>query len=91
MIALHNLFDGVTAAQLGAFGVGLAGPAQHRALLTPRPPAVIVAYPLVPWIGVMAAGFCFGRVYRLPPERRRTLLLRLGPGADRRLRRCSAR
>jgi uncharacterized membrane protein len=27
---------------------------------------------------VMASGFCFGRIYRLPPERRRRLLLGIG-------------
>jgi uncharacterized membrane protein len=41
-------------------------------------PVVIVAYPLIPWIGVMAAGFCFGRVYRLPSDQRAPLLIRLG-------------
>lgn len=77
MIALHNLFDGVTPAQLGAYG-WLWQVLHAPGLLTAGPPLVIVAYPLVPWIGVMAAGFCFGRVYRLPPERRRTLLIGSG-------------
>src|SRR5262249_58419465 len=45
--------------------------------LWPRP-AVIVAYPLVPWIFVMSLGLCLGGVYRLPAERRRLLLVRLG-------------
>jgi uncharacterized membrane protein len=39
---------------------------------------LFVAYPLVPWIGVMAAGYCLGRVYRLPAEQRRRLLLWAG-------------
>ncbi len=79
MIALHNLLDGVQAARFGAFAwVWQILHQQGLWLPFGGGPAVIVAYPLVPWIGVMAAGFCFGRVYRLPPERRRTLLLRLG-------------
>jgi uncharacterized membrane protein len=41
---------------------------------------VITAYPLLPWTAVMAAGFCFGRVLLLEPERRRWLLLRVGIG-----------
>ena len=77
IIALHNLFDGVKAAQFGAFA--WAWRILHaQELLFAGPPTVIVAYPLVPWIGVMAAGYCCGRVYRLPPERRRAVLLRLG-------------
>ena len=76
MIVLHNLADGVSADRFGA----LAGVWQvlHQQGLLLRSPAVIVAYPLVPWIFVMALGFCFGRVYRLPAERRRRLLIRLG-------------
>ncbi len=76
IVALHNLFDAVTPAQFGAFG-WLWRILHVQGLLMPTP-VVIVAYPLVPWIGVMAAGFCFGRVYRLPPERRRAVMLRLG-------------
>lgn len=77
MIALHNLSDGITAAQLGALG-GVWQVLHAPGLLTTEPPVVIVAYPLVPWIGVMAAGFCFGEVYRLPGDRRRVVLIRLG-------------
>ena len=77
MIASHNLADGVTAAQFGALG-WLWQVLHVPGLLTTGPPLVIVAYPLVPWIGVMAAGFCFGRLYRLPPDRRRTVLMRTG-------------
>jgi len=79
MIALHNLLDGVQATSFGAFA--WAWQILHQQglwLPVEGGPAIIVAYPLVPWIGVMAAGFCFGEVYRLPPERRRRLLLRLG-------------
>ena len=79
MIALHNLLDGVQATSFGAFA--WAWQILHQQglwLPVEGGPAIIVAYPLVPWIGVMAAGFCFGEVYRLPPERRRRLLPRLG-------------
>lgn len=39
---------------------------------------LLLAYPLIPWVGVMAAGFCLGDVLRFEPERRRNVLLRLG-------------
>ena len=79
MIALHNLTDGVQASSFGS--VAWIWQILHQqGLWMPFAggPAFIVAYPLIPWIGVMAAGFCFGEVYRLPPERRRQPLLRLG-------------
>jgi uncharacterized membrane protein len=41
-------------------------------------PVVFVVYPLIPWIGVMAAGFAFGELYKLDAQRRRRLLLIIG-------------
>jgi uncharacterized membrane protein len=38
----------------------------------------IVGYPLIPWIGVMAAGFCFGRVFQLEAAARQRILLLVG-------------
>jgi uncharacterized membrane protein len=39
---------------------------------------LLVLFVLIPWIGVMAAGYAFGPVMRLAPERRRSICLRLG-------------
>src|SRR5207244_3115221 len=39
---------------------------------------VFAAYPLIPWIGVTAAGYGLGHVFTWPSERRRASLLRLG-------------
>lgn len=73
VIALHNLADKITPAQFG--GYGWIWNVLHQSGLIYPDPVVIVAYPLIPWIFVMAAGFCFGRVYRLPDaERRKTLI-----------------
>jgi uncharacterized membrane protein len=41
---------------------------------------VLVAYPLVPWVGVTAAGYALGRVYDWDAARRRAFLLRVGVG-----------
>ena len=76
LMAAHNLFDGLQPARFGA--LGWVWQVLHvQGLLTADPPT-IVAYPLVPWVGVMAAGFSFGRVYTLDADRRRQILWRLG-------------
>lgn len=79
VIIIHNLADRVNAAQFGpaawvwnvlhqqgAFQVGGA--------------LVVAAYPLVPWIFVMSAGFCFGNVMMFDLAKRRRWLIRLGLG-----------
>src|SRR5436305_1692554 len=71
VILLHNSFDSVAG---GAVWTVLHRPGVLRfgGLI------FFVAYPLVPWIAVMAAGFCFGRVLLLDPVRRRRIMLTLG-------------
>jgi uncharacterized membrane protein len=77
IISLHNLLDNVSAQsfgraawiwdilyQRGAFGFdGLRF----------RP-----AYPVLPWIGVMAGGYCLGGVFEWHEHRRRRFLVRVG-------------
>ena len=41
-------------------------------------PGMIALYPLIPWIGVMAASYVFGSVYTREPGNRRRWLLRTG-------------
>jgi uncharacterized membrane protein len=44
-------------------------------------PNLIVLYSIIPWIGVMAAGYAFGMVLTLEPPRRNRICLRVGLGA----------
>jgi uncharacterized membrane protein len=44
-------------------------------------PRIAILYSLVPWVGVMAAGYAFGAVLELPAERRRRLCLAIGGAA----------
>ena len=77
MIASHNLLDGIQPQQFGSYA-WLWQILHAQGVWVTGGPVVIVAYPLVPWIGVMAVGYSAGHIYRLPPERRQALLLRLG-------------
>jgi uncharacterized membrane protein len=36
------------------------------------------AYPLIPWIGVMALGYCFGTVFKKESSQRKKILIRIG-------------
>ena len=44
-------------------------------------PVVAVIYNLIPWVGVMAAGYAFGSIYQIDASRRRRLLLAIGGAA----------
>ena len=44
-------------------------------------PPLIVLYTIIPWVGVMAAGYAFGKVLALEPARRNRLCLQIGLGA----------
>ena len=44
-------------------------------------PRIAILYSLLPWIGVMAAGYAFGAVLEMPAARRRRICLALGAGA----------
>ena len=87
IIGAHNLMD----ARIGPIIEGLdsnrfsalwkiayvgffAGPVQFG----PHGPNLIVLYSIVPWIGVMAAGFAFGKILVLEPLRRNQLCLLVG-------------
>jgi len=51
-------------------------PAVWTGVRAARQPAVL--FVIVPWIGVMMAGYAFGRVVERSPEQRRSVCLRLG-------------
>jgi uncharacterized membrane protein len=42
------------------------------------PKNIFILYVIVPWIGVMATGYGFGRILLLPPEKRKRICIRLG-------------
>jgi uncharacterized membrane protein len=90
LICFHNLLDGVPVYQFrGAASPPPTLPQSVWALLhgiTILPlgqsgHTLVVLYAILPWFGVMAAGYAFGSVYTLAPDVRRRLLLRIGSAA----------
>jgi uncharacterized membrane protein len=87
MIFLHNLLDKI---QVAGGGPGSPGPdaggklwmVLHQQglfrIAGADSPIVLVLYPLIPWIGVMAAGYAFGALYQKEVSSRRRLLLGIG-------------
>lgn len=90
MIVLHNLLDGIQIPPNIAFmGTPLPDFFQtiwlilHQQAVIPITSGskAFVAYPLIPWIGVMAAGYAFGTLYGMEREVRRKWLFALGGAA----------
>lgn len=76
MVAIHNAFDRVRPEQLGALGW------LWKVLHVPKPidtgsVQLVPYYPLVPWIGVMAAGYAMGPVLALDDAAGRRRWLRI--------------
>jgi uncharacterized membrane protein len=76
MIAVHNLLDSVNSMS------PLWSILHMPNVLVAKPGFTLVeAYPLIPWVGVTAAGYGFGQIYRWDAGRRKKFLLWLGLGA----------
>ena len=79
MVFGHNLLDGVQVNS--STGATFAWSVVHQFnLLELGAFNVLVAYPLIPWIGVMALGYCLGDVYKkeTDAQKRKRFLLMLG-------------
>jgi uncharacterized membrane protein len=91
MIGYHNMLDGVRPEDFGNWdwvwsvlhvnGGSTAGLTKLVREITPAAVPDLklgIGYPLVPWIGVMAAGYGLGALYLLDSSKRRPQLLGLG-------------
>jgi uncharacterized membrane protein len=84
VIAFHNLMDFMSPAATTALRESspswlwqilyFGGPIQ----LGHNGPTLMVLYSIIPWIGVMAAGYAFGAVMTLEPQRRNRICFALG-------------
>ena len=80
MIAFHNLLDGISPDRFGGFAWlwDILHVSAWRPIATAAGHSFLLVYPLIPWVGVMAAGYALGGVFSRPPEQRRRLLVGLG-------------
>ncbi|MBI3413817.1 MAG: DUF1624 domain-containing protein [Verrucomicrobia bacterium] len=78
IVCLHNLTDGVKPEVFGSFG--WVWKFLHAGGVIQLAPNIVFIpfYSLLPWFGVMAAGYGFGSLLLHKRERRRKVVLRLG-------------
>ena len=80
LVAGHNALDGVAPERLGALRPLWLVLHQPGIVFNDGRSVVLIAYVLIPWIGVTALGYVLGVVYRWEARPRRAFLLRLGLG-----------
>jgi uncharacterized membrane protein len=82
LIAGHNLLDNVHVPGTGASSIFWAFLHEQRFFTIGRF-GLFVGYPIIPWIGIMATGYCFGTLYAAGYDAmsRRRMLIYLGAGS----------
>jgi uncharacterized membrane protein len=80
IIALHNLLDQVSAERFGR-AAWIWDILHQQNVFAFHGINFVTAYPLLPWIGVMAGGYCLGTVLERDAHRRRSFLVHMGTGA----------
>ncbi len=92
MIAGHHLLAPIDAAVMSGLATGGPFPTatslgdalwlflHMQGAIPIGPTFAFVAYPVVPWIGVMALGYVFAEIYKQEDRRRRSLMMKFGLG-----------
>jgi uncharacterized membrane protein len=78
MILGHDLLDPIRPQQFGSLAWLWTILHVKGGVLLPFHVQKFVLFQLIPWVGVMAAGYAFGLVYSLEKERRRKLIAQIG-------------
>jgi uncharacterized membrane protein len=74
----HNLLDPITAQQFGSLGWLWQFAHEGGPIFVGQAPIALAAYPILPWIGVIAVGYGMGALFASPPEKRDRTLFLLG-------------
>lgn len=78
MIVTHDLLDPIRPKQFGSFAWVWTLLHVRGGVQLPFGIREFVLFQIIPWVGVMAAGYAFGQLYQLDRERRIRILTRLG-------------
>jgi uncharacterized membrane protein len=81
MIFLHNLTDRIDPARFGKLAPLWTILHVPGVVPVPKVQFFFILYALIPWVGVMAAGYSFGAILRRPGEQRQRTIFRLGLAA----------
>jgi len=82
LIGGHNLLDNIHVAGNGPAALGWSFLHDQR-FFSFGHSTFLVGYPIIPWIGIIVTGYCFGNLYspQFDPVKRRKTLLSVGLGA----------
>jgi uncharacterized membrane protein len=78
VIATHNLLDGIRPKQFGSLAWLWTLLHARGFVYLPFHIPQFVLFQIIPWVTVMGAGYAFGSVYLLEPDRRWKVIARLG-------------
>jgi uncharacterized membrane protein len=73
----HDMFDKLSIATFSPAAKTIWDFLHVQGMVTVGPENIFILYPLVPWIGVMALGYCFGTLYKMDDAARRKTWLRI--------------
>jgi uncharacterized membrane protein len=77
----HDLFDNLSTTTFSVAGKDVWDVLHVSGIVSLGNVNVFFFYPLIPWIGVMALGYCFGTLFKIDEPKRRKLLITFGIGA----------
>ncbi|MCJ8210864.1 heparan-alpha-glucosaminide N-acetyltransferase domain-containing protein [Mucilaginibacter sp. RS28] len=74
----HNLLDPIQSAQFGSAKPFWMFLHESNIYFWSKGRGVLLFYPIIPWIGVMAVGYAFGTLFALPATERKPLFIKIG-------------
>jgi uncharacterized membrane protein len=77
VIVFHNLLDGIDASRFGSYAWAW-NILDQPGVFTVAGHPVLTIYPLLPWVAVIAAGYCFAQIFLLDTTVRQRIMVRTG-------------